>query len=119
MRPSTHCRCLLILPALAAVTDRCPAQSTAPATLPAPWLAVDSAGRTATITLEVTAPRRRALGAASTATGKAASRSSSRSGGPSPGTGDSADSAGKHSLVVMAEREKLPTEGGGPASPTP
>ncbi len=29
----------------------------------------------------------------------------------------SSDPAGKHSLVVMAEREKLPTEGGQPAFP--
>lgn len=78
---------------------------------PAPWLAVDSAGRTATLTLEVTAP----------AGSPSAVINGYREGGVQVVvplrwtlTWDwrSADSAGKHSLVVMAEREKLPTEGG-------
>ena len=105
-------RYLLILPALAAGPTAVRAQSTAPATLPG-WLAVDSAGRTATIKLEVTAPP----GAPS------ALLNGYREGGVQivvplrwTVTWDwhSADSAGKHSLVVMAEREKLPTEGGRP-----
>jgi Sulfocyanin (SoxE) domain len=89
------------------------AQSTGAAE-PAPWLAADSAARTATITLEVTAP---------------AGSPSALLNGYREGevqvvvplgwtvTWDwrSADPAGKHSLVVMAEREKLPTEGGRPA----
>ncbi len=74
------------------------------------WLAADSAARTATLTLEVTA----SAGAGS------ALINGHREGGvmvvvPLGWTvawdwrnGDSA----RHSLVVMAEREKLPTEGG-------
>ena len=87
-----------------------PAASPAPAA-PPPWLVADSAGRTVTIALQVTpAP----------------------DGGPALINGyrngelqivvplnwivqwdwRSADSTAPHSLVVMAEREKLPTEGG-------
>jgi hypothetical protein len=78
---------------------------------PAHWVAADSAARTATITLEVTAP----------AGSPSALLNGYREGGVQivvplrwTVTWDwrSADSAGKHSLVVMAEREKLPTEGG-------
>jgi len=81
---------------------------------PAPWVAADSAARTATITLEVTAP----------AGSPSALLNGFREGGVQivvplrwTVTWDwrSADSAGRHSLVVMAEREKLPTEGGRPA----
>jgi sulfocyanin SoxE-like protein len=81
---------------------------------PAPWIAADSAARTASITLEVTAP----------AGSPSALLNGYREGGVQivvplrwTVTWDwrSADSAGKHSLVVMAEREKLPTEGGRPA----
>ncbi len=81
---------------------------------PASWLVADSAARTATITLEVTAP----------AGSPSALLNGSREGGaqivvPLRWTvvwdWRSADSTGKHSLVVMAEREKLPTEGGRPA----
>jgi hypothetical protein len=81
---------------------------------PAPWVDAGPAAHTVTITLEVTAP--------------AGSRSALLNGYREGGvqivvplrwtvTWDwrSADSAGKHSLVVMAEREKLPTEGGRPA----
>ena len=90
-----------------------PAQSTGAAE-PAPWVAADSAARTATITLEVTAP----------AGSPSALLNGYREGGVQivvplrwTVTWDwrSADSAGKHSLVLMAEREKLPTEGGRPA----
>ena len=90
-----------------------PAQSPEPAQ-PAPWVVADPAARTATITLEVTAP----AGAPS------ALLNGYRDGGVQivvplrwTVTWDwrSADSAGKHSLVVMAEREKVPTEGGRPA----
>lgn len=75
------------------------------------WLAVDSAARTVTLALEVTAP----------AGGTSAVINGHREGGiqivvPVGWTvawnWRNADSAGAHSLVVMAEREKLPTEGG-------
>ena len=103
---------MLAMLAMLAVTPLA-AQSTGAAE-PAPWLAADSAARTATITLEVTAP----------AGSPSALLNGYREGGVQvvvplgwTVTWDwrSADSAGKHSLVVMAEREKLPTEGGRPA----
>jgi hypothetical protein len=81
---------------------------------PAPWLVADSAARTATIALEVTAP----------AGSPSALINGYREGGvqvvvPLRWTvtwnWHSADSAGKHSLVVMAERERVPIEGGRPA----
>ncbi len=81
---------------------------------PAPWVVADSAAHTVTVALEVTAP----AGSAS------ALLNGFREGGvqvvvPLRWTvawdWRSSDSAGKHSLVVMAEREKLPTEGGRPA----
>jgi hypothetical protein len=77
-------------------------------------LTADPAGRTATLALEVTAPP----GAPS------ALLNGHREGDvqvvvPLQWTvrwdWRSADSAGKHSLVVMVEREKLPLEGGRPA----
>jgi hypothetical protein len=107
-----RCSPHLALLALLAVTPLA-AQSTGAAE-PAPWLTADSAARTATITLEVTAP----------AGSPSALLNGYREGGvqivvPIRWTliwdWRSADSAGKHSLVVMAEREKLPTEGGRPA----
>jgi hypothetical protein len=79
---------------------------------PAPWVVADTAARTATIALEV-------AGGTPSAT-----LNGYREGGVQvvvplrwTVTWDwrSADTAGKHSLVVMAEREKLPTEGGRPA----
>ena len=85
-----------------------------PAVEPVPWIVSDSAARTVPLTLEVTAPP----GAPS------ALLNGYREGGaqvvvPLGWTvrwdWRSADSAGRHSLVVMAEREKLPTEGGRPA----
>ena len=104
-----------ILPALAllATPGPLPAQASS-ATEPVAWVAADSATRTATITLEVTAP----------AGSPSALLNGYREGGVQivvplrwTVTWDwrSADSAGKHSLVVMVEREKLPTEGGRPA----
>ena len=99
-------------PAPAPPTSQAPAAPppAAPSDTPA-WLVVDSAGRTVTVALQVTP-----------ATG----------GGPALINGHqrgelqlvvplnwtvqwdwrSADSTSPHSLVVMAEREKLPTEGG-------
>jgi hypothetical protein len=90
-----------------------PAQSSESAA-PVPWVIADSVARTASITLEVTAP----AGSAS------ALLNGYREGGvqivvPLRWTVTwnwrSADSSAQHSLVVMAEREKLPTEGGRPA----
>ncbi len=79
-----------------------------------PWVTADPAGRTATIALRVTAPP----GSPS------ALLNGHRQGGvqvvvPLKWTviwdWQSADSTAKHSLVVMAEREKVPLEGGRPA----
>jgi hypothetical protein len=78
---------------------------------PAPWVTVDSAGRSVRLTLEVSRP----AGAPSAAI------NGYREGGvqvvvPAGWTvawdWHNADSTAPHSLVVMAEREKLPTEGG-------
>jgi len=122
---------LMVLAAVAACgsaqTTPAPAPAAAPTAPPAPapgqaaksdsasetpaWLVVDSAGRTVTVAFQVT---------------------SASGGGPALINGhhngalqivvpldwtvqwdwQSADSTSPHSLVVMAEREKLPTEGG-------
>jgi hypothetical protein len=87
------------------------AQTPSPAWSGTTWLVADSATRTARLTLEVTAP----AGAPS------ALINGHRAGEvqvvvPLNWTVQwdwhSADSTSPHSLVVMAEREKLPTEGG-------
>jgi hypothetical protein len=87
------------------------AQSPSPASPEASWLVADSATRTVRLVLEVTAP----AGAPS------ALINGHRAGEvqavvPLNWTVQwdwhSADSTSAHSLVVMAEREKLPTEGG-------
>jgi len=99
--------------ALLAATSPLPAQSPA-AVESVPWVIADSAARTASVTLEVTAP----------AGSPSALLNGFREGGVQiilplrwTVTWDwrSADSGGKHSLVLMAEREKIPTEGGRPA----
>lgn len=78
------------------------------------WLTADTAARTVSLRLEVTAPAGAAWAAIN----------GYREGGvqivvPRGWTvtwhWESADSAAPHSLVLMAEREKLPTEGGRPA----
>jgi hypothetical protein len=78
------------------------------------WLTVDSASKTVTLDLDVTAPP----GAAS------ALIAGYRAGAvrivvPRNWTvtwhWQSSDTSATHSLVLMAEREKLPAEGGGPA----
>jgi hypothetical protein len=111
MRLSRHVLSPTLLVLLAAAP--LPAQSPQPA-VPAPWVIADSAARTASITLEVTAP----------AGSPSALLNGYREGGVQivvplrwTVTWDwrSADTAGTHSLVLMAEREKLPTEGGRPA----
>ncbi|CAN5815820.1 hypothetical protein BH24GEM1_BH24GEM1_12110 [soil metagenome] len=106
-----HYRRMLVLALLAPVAaPALAAQSPAPVE-PAPWVVADPVARTATLTLEVTAPPDEA----------SALLNGYRNGGVQvvvplgwTVTWDwrSADSAGKHSLVVMAEREKLPMEGG-------
>jgi uncharacterized cupredoxin-like copper-binding protein len=87
------------------------AQASAP---PPPWLVADSAAKAVTLTLEVTAPP----GTAS------ALINGYRAGEaqivvPLNWTvtwhWQSSDSTAPHSLVLMAEREKLPLEGGRPA----
>jgi hypothetical protein len=111
MRPFRHLPSFAALALLAAAPSR--AQS-APAQATAPWVTADPATKTATITLEVTAP----------SGSPSALLNGYREGGvqvvvPLGWTvtwnWHSADSAGKHSLVVMVEREKLPSEGGQPA----
>jgi len=102
-------------PALVALLAATPLPAQSPESAePAPWVVANPATRTATINLEVTAP----AGAPS------ALLNGFREGGiqivvPLRWTvtwdWQSADSAAKHSLVVMAEREKLPIEGGRPA----
>jgi hypothetical protein len=81
---------------------------------PDAWLSSDSASRTASIRLEVTQP----------AGSQSALLNGHRAGAvqivvPLNWTvsweWQSADSSATHSLVVMTEREKLPTEGGRPA----
>jgi hypothetical protein len=102
--------CLLALGPAPAAAQTAPA----PAPAAAPWVVPDSAARSARLTLEVTRP----AGAPS------ALLNGHREGEvqvvvPLGWTvawdWHSADSAAPHSLVVMAEREKLPTEGGRPA----
>ena len=102
-------RFLLVLIPLLAGTPV--AAQSARAAKPTSWLSVDSAGHTATVSLEVTHP-----------TGSP----SALLNGYREGTVQivvplrwtlrwhwrSADSTAKHSLVLMAEREKLPAEGG-------
>lgn len=113
MRRYPHALFPALLALLAAAPLPAQSPEAAPAA-PAPWVIADSAAGTAHITLEVTAP----------ADSRSALLNGFREGGVQivvplrwTVTWDwrSADSAGKHSLVVMAEREKLPTEGGRPA----
>jgi Sulfocyanin (SoxE) domain len=104
-----------MMPALLLVASPLRGQTTVQAgPVPVPWVVADSARRTATIALEVTAP----------AGSPSARLNGYREGGvqvvvPLRWTVTlgwrSADSSGKHSVVVMAEREKIPGEGGSPA----
>ena len=111
MRLSTQIPFFGLLPLLAAAPV--PAQSPVTA-VPVTWVIADSAARTVNLALEVTAP----------AGSPSALLNGYREGDvqivvPLRWTvvwdWRSADSAGRHSLVLMAEREKLPTEGGRPA----
>lgn len=91
-----------------------PAQSSSPQ--PAPWLVADSAGSSVTLELTVTP-----------AGGEPSARIAGyREGGAQVvvplgwtvrWTWQSVDSTTPHSLVLMVEREKIPTEGGSPAFP--
>ena len=112
MRLSFHSPLPPLLALLAAVSPLL-AQS-ADTAAPAPWVSADPAARAVTITLEVTAPTG----------GPSARLNGYREGGVQvvvplewTVTWDwrSTDATGKHSLVLMAEREKLPSEGGSPA----
>jgi hypothetical protein len=101
------------LAVLASPPHRAVAQTTS-AAADVPWLSSDSASRTASIRLDVTRP---------------AGSESALLNGLRAGRAQivvplnwtvrwewvSADSSAPHSLVVMVEREKLPTEGGRPA----
>lgn len=101
-----------------ASTAPAPSIPTATAESSPSWLTVDSAARTATLTLEVTAPP----GAASALingyrTGEA--RIIVPLGWTVRWNWRNADSVSPHSLVVMVQREKVPLEGGRPRSATP
>jgi hypothetical protein len=94
-----------------------PAPPTSPSraepTTPA-WLEVDSAGRTATLTLEVTAPAG-ALSALINGYRAGEVQIVVPLGWTVKWDWHSTDSLAAHSLVVMVEREKIPLEGGRPA----
>ena len=80
----------------------------------APWVTADSAAHTVRLTLEVTRP----AGAPSAAINgyrEGGAQVVVPAGWAIAWDWHSADSTAPHSLVVMAEREKLPTEGGRPA----
>jgi uncharacterized cupredoxin-like copper-binding protein len=89
------------------------AQSPSPASPEASWLVADSATRTVRLALEVTAP-----GGAPSALINGHRAGEVQVVVPLNWTVQwdwhSADSTAPHSLVVMVEREKLPTEGGHP-----
>jgi hypothetical protein len=77
------------------------------------WIAVDSAARTVTIALEVTHPAG-ATSALLNGLREGAAQVVVPLGWTVSWDWHSADSTGAHSLVLMQEREKLPTEGGRP-----
>ena len=100
-------------------TEPAPVSTPAPAT-PAPrpssldWLAIDSAGKTVTLTLETTA-RPNARSALINGYRNGEARIVVPVGWTIKWTWHNADTASPHSLVVMVQREKLPLEGGRPA----
>jgi hypothetical protein len=81
---------------------------------PAPWVKADPAARTAIITLEVTSPPG-SPSALLNGFREGAVQVVVPLGWTITWEWRNADSTGKHSLVVMGEREKLPMEGGQPA----
>ncbi len=104
-----------------------PSAEPAPVSTPAPaaaapsprpssldWLAIDSANKTATATLEITAqPNARSALIDGSRNGEA--RIVVPVGWTVKWSWHNADTASPHSLVVMVQREKLPLEGGRPA----
>jgi sulfocyanin SoxE-like protein len=84
---------------------------TAPADSSPSWLTVDSAARTATLTLEVTAPPG-ATSALINGYRAGEARIIVPLGWTVRWNWRNADSASPHSLVVMVQREKIPLEGG-------
>jgi hypothetical protein len=104
-----------------------PSAEPAPASTPAPaaaapvprpssldWLATDSANKTVTLTLEITAqPNARSALTNGYRNGEA--RIVVPVGWTVKWSWHNADTASPHSLVVMVQREKLPLEGGRPA----
>ena len=106
---------LTLVPALLASLASAPAlsaQSQEP--VAAPWVVADPAARTATLALEVTAPAE-APSALLNGYREGEAQVVVPLGWTVRWDWRSADSAARHSLVVMAEREKLPMEGGQPA----
>ena len=94
-----------------AVPQPSPPVSTSPAADSTPWLTVDSAGRTLTLSLEVTAPA-----GAPSALINGYRAGQARIIVPVGWTvrwhWRNTDSSSPHSLVVMVQREKIPLEGG-------
>jgi hypothetical protein len=106
---SSRLSLLLLLVTFPAVAEA----QTAPAAAPAPWVVPDSAARSVRLLLEVT----RVSGAPSALINghrEGAVQVVVPLGWTVAWDWHSADSTAPHSLVVMAEREKLPTEGGRP-----
>jgi hypothetical protein len=100
--------------ASAAPASPSPVRAALTAPSPADWLVVDSASRTATITLEATRPS----GAASALlngyrSGEA--RVIVPTGWTVKWNWRNSDSTSPHSLAIMTQREKIPLEGGRPA----
>jgi hypothetical protein len=87
---------------------------TVPSPGPPPWLAVDSVARTATLSLEVTAPEG-AQSALINGFRAGEAQVVVPLGWTVKWNWRNADSTSPHSLVVMMQREKIPLEGGRPA----
>jgi hypothetical protein len=100
----------------AAVPDSTPAQAATPAATPSSpdWLAIDSANKTATLTLEVTT-QPNAPSAVINGYRNGEARIVLPVGWTVTWNWRNADTASPHSLVVMVQREKIPLEGGRPA----
>jgi sulfocyanin SoxE-like protein len=98
-------------PAPAPASASSPAPAAAPADSLPSWLTVDSAAKTATLTLEVTAPPN-APSALINGYRAGEARIIVPLGWTVRWNWRNADSASPHSLVVMVQREKIPLEGG-------
>ena len=86
----------------------------APVPRPSDWLATDSANKTVTLTLEITA-RPNARSALLNGYRNGEARIVVPIGWTVKWSWHNVDTASPHSLVVMVQREKLPLEGGRPA----